>query len=87
MLESLTLFEETFHLLTCLIVVDEDIKPKALEALEQLAGISICTITYIHPCLKTHKQPPQDESAWHIDMNKIRQMLFLYLSSHQSFCC
>lgn len=48
--DGLTLSEETLHLLTRLIVVDEDIKAKGLEALEELAGVSIRTVAYIHPC-------------------------------------
>ena len=46
----LTLSEKTLHLLTCLIVVDEDIEAQALEAFEQLAGISVRAVAYIHPC-------------------------------------
>lgn len=48
--DGLTLSEETFHLLTCLIVVDEDIEAQGLEALEELAGVSIRAVAYIHPC-------------------------------------
>lgn len=46
----LTLSKKTLHLLTCLIVVDEDIEAKALEAFAQLAGVPVCAIAYIHPC-------------------------------------
>lgn len=46
----LTLSEKTLHLLTCLIIVDEDIEAKALEAFEQLTGVSVCAVAYIHPC-------------------------------------
>lgn len=51
-LDRLTFSEKMLHLLTCLVIVDEDIKTKALEALGQLAGISIRTIAYIHPFMK-----------------------------------
>lgn len=50
MTSQLTLFEKTLHLLTCLIVVDEDIEAQTLEAFEQLTSVSICAIAYIHPC-------------------------------------
>lgn len=46
----LTLFEKTLHLLTRLIIVDEDVKAQALEALKQLTCISVRAISYIHPC-------------------------------------
>lgn len=51
-LDCLTFSEKMLHLLTCLVIVDEDIKTKALEALAQLAGVSIRTVAYVHPCLK-----------------------------------
>lgn len=48
----LTLSEKTLHLLTCLIVVKNDIKAQVLEALVKLACISIRAVAYIHPCQK-----------------------------------
>lgn len=45
----LTLPEKTLHLLTRLVVVDADVEAQALEALEQLACISVSAIAYIHP--------------------------------------
>lgn len=47
---QLTLPEETLHLLAGLIIVDEDVEAQTLEALEQLAGVTVRPVAYIHSC-------------------------------------
>lgn len=82
----LTLSKKTLHLLTCLIIVDEDIEAQALEAFEQLTSVSVCAVAYIHPC---------QDIVFIIHstciVNWIRYPMcsprLPYLSSHQSFCC
>lgn len=46
----LTFSKKTLHLLTRLVIVDEDVEAQALEALEQLARVSVRAVAYIHPC-------------------------------------
>lgn len=86
MLDGLTLSEKMLHLLTRLVIVDEDIETKTLEALVQLAGISICTIAYVHPCFKHTNHLIRVKAFARMTSDKI-SLAFLYLSSHRSFCC
>lgn len=50
---TLTISEKTLHLLTRLIVVDEDVEAEALETFEQLTSVSVGAVPYIHPCQDT----------------------------------
>lgn len=73
---GLTLSEKMFHLLTCLVIVDDDIKTKTLEALAQLAGVSIRTIAYIHPCLKRTNHLIRVNAFARMTSDKIRLDVF-----------
>jgi len=46
---ALTCSEQVLHLLAALVVVDVHFKAQALEALEELAGVSVGAVAYIHP--------------------------------------
>lgn len=47
--ELLTLFEKMLHLLTCLVVINNDFKAQAPEALKQLTCVPVRPIANIHP--------------------------------------
>lgn len=76
MLDGLTFSEKMLHLLTCLVIVDEDVKTKALEALVQLAGVSVRTIAYIHPCLEHTHHPLRLDAFARMTSDTIRSDVF-----------
>lgn len=47
---TLTISKKTLHLLAGLVVVDEDVEAEALETFEQLTGVSVGAVPYIHAC-------------------------------------
>lgn len=91
---ALTLSEKTLHLLTRLIVVDEDVKAQALEALEQLACVSVRAVAYIHPCRDNFHGILIPYASVIITIFfmietavQFAETRLPYPSFHQSFCC